>query len=81
MSKKLNQCPLCGGRKNPGNTTFAADLNFGVVVVRNVPATVCTQCGAEWISHSVSQKLERILAAAKKKKSQVEIGAFERLAG
>ncbi len=29
-------CPLCGGRKQPGKTTYSVDLGSGVVLVRNV---------------------------------------------
>ena len=36
-------------RLKEGKTTFTVDLGFGVVVVRDVPATVCSQCGADWI--------------------------------
>ena len=36
MSDNLGQCPLCGGEKQPGPTTFAVDLKTGVVVVRDV---------------------------------------------
>lgn len=43
------QCPLCSGKVQPGTTTFTVDLTTGVVVVRNVPAWVCTQCGEDWI--------------------------------
>jgi YgiT-type zinc finger domain-containing protein len=50
----VDACPLCGGIKGPGSTTFTAELGFGVVVVRNVPATVCLQCGADWISDGVA---------------------------
>jgi len=39
------KCPLCGGAMRTGMTTFTVDLDFGVVVVRHVPATVCAQCG------------------------------------
>ena len=45
--KKPAICPLCGGAKRRGSTTFTADLGFGVVVIRNVPASVCGQCGAD----------------------------------
>lgn len=38
MKKNFDACPLCGGGKKPGTTTFTADLGFGVVVIRNVPA-------------------------------------------
>lgn len=45
-SQASSQCPLCGGTKAPGATTFTADFEFGVVVVRRVPALVCSLCGA-----------------------------------
>jgi len=43
----MGKCPLCGGGKKQGDTTYTVDLGFGVVVVRGVPAKVCTQCGEE----------------------------------
>lgn len=66
-------CPLCGGDKQPGSTTFTADLGFGVVVVRNVPASVCSQCGADWISDEDSAKIEAIVEDAKVKRLQFEV--------
>lgn len=69
-------CPLCGGRKRPGTTTFTADLGFGVVVVRSVPATVCAQCGADWISDRTAARIERVVEQARRKRSQVEVTAL-----
>lgn len=66
-------CPLCGGRKKAGATTFTADLGFGVVVIRNVPATVCSQCGADWISDDVAGRIEALVEEARKKRLQVEV--------
>ena len=40
MSATSDQCPLCGGQKTPGTTTFTADLGSGVVVVRRVRAAI-----------------------------------------
>ena len=68
-----DRCPLCGGTKKSGKTTFTADLGFGVVVVRDVPATVCSQCGADWIGDVVSAKIEEIVSDARKKHHMVEI--------
>ena len=78
MTRKKNneKCPLCGGLKKPGTTTFTAELGFGVVVVRHVPASVCTQCGADWISDKVAAKLESLVKEAKTKKLQVEVTAL-----
>jgi YgiT-type zinc finger domain-containing protein len=54
MSDNIGHCPLCGGEKQLGTTTFAVDLKSGVVVVREVPAFVCTKCGDVWIDDPVA---------------------------
>jgi YgiT-type zinc finger domain-containing protein len=66
-------CPLCGGKKQPGTTTFTAELGFGVVVIRNVPATICAQCGTDWIADDVAERLETLVDDARKKRPQVEV--------
>ena len=66
-------CPLCGGTKKEGRTTFTVDLDFGVVVVRSVPALVCGLCGADWIQDDVAARLEDIVSEAKTKRLQVEV--------
>jgi YgiT-type zinc finger domain-containing protein len=68
-------CPVCGGHKASGTTTFSADLGSGIVVVRNVRATICAQCGEEWIDNETAAKLERIVSEAREKRLQVEITA------
>lgn len=68
-----NRCPLCGGIKKPGRTTFTVDLGFGVVVVRDVPASVCSQCGADWIEDLIASKLEEIVNDAREKRHIVAI--------
>jgi hypothetical protein len=44
-----------------------------LVVVRNVPATVCRQCGEAWILDSVATDLEGIVSQADAKRSQLEV--------
>ncbi|MEI6409709.1 MAG: type II toxin-antitoxin system MqsA family antitoxin [Bacteroidota bacterium] len=68
-----SRCPLCNGKVEPGTTTFTVDLKTGVVVVRNVPAMVCTQCGEDWIENPISIKLETIAARAKAQNTQLEM--------
>lgn len=68
-----DKCPLCSGTKTKGKTTFTADLGFGVVVIRDVPATVCSQCGADWIDDAIAAKVEEIVDEARKKHHLVEV--------
>ncbi len=69
-------CPVCGGVKESGETTFTSELGFGVVVIRHVPATVCHQCGADWLSDPVAAQVESIVDDARRKRSEVEVVAF-----
>ena len=76
MNNNEKRCPICNGYKIDATTTFTVDLDFGVVVVRHVPATVCEQCGAEWIGDKHAEQLENIVADARQKHSMVEISEF-----
>ena len=76
MNQANDPCPLCGGNKVSGTTTFSADLGTGVVVVRRVQASVCEQCGEEWIDDATARQLERVVEAARSRRAQVEVTAF-----
>ncbi len=73
----MERCPLCGGEKKDGMTTYSVDLRFGVVVVRDVPAKVCGQCGEEWIKPDVAKELEKIIDTARQTHSQLEVLSFQ----
>ncbi len=66
-------CPLCGGDKASGKTTLTVELGYGIVVIRDVPATVCQQCGADWIDDAIAGKIENIVEEARRKHSQMEV--------
>ncbi|MBC8204618.1 type II toxin-antitoxin system MqsA family antitoxin [bacterium] len=70
---KPQYCPLCSGNIIAGKTTYSVDLGFGVVVVRDVPAMVCDQCGEDWINSDTAKELERITDEARRKQTQVNI--------
>ena len=81
MSENLGRCPLCGGEKQPGTTTFAADLRFGVVVVREVPAFVCTKCGDAWIDDPVAAKLESSVCRCRRAPQAYRGGGYSMATG
>ena len=66
-------CPSCGGQTQVDKTTYTVDLGSGIVVVRRIPAAICTRCGDEWLADVTVQELEGIVEDAKKRKSQAEI--------
>lgn len=80
MSENAGNCPLCGAGKREGTTTFAVDLGFGVVVVRDVPALVCAQCGDAWLDDSVAAKLEGVVEEAHRRRAVVEVTQWRQVA-
>jgi len=71
-----SRCPRCGGSKEPGKATYTVDFGPSIVVIRNVPAMVCDQCGEEWIGAETAGKLEQLTEDAKQLGEQVAIIAM-----
>lgn len=70
---KENLCPICGGGLESGRTSFTVDYTSGLVVVRDVPALVCSQCGESWIQDGIAEKLENIVQEAKRNHREFEV--------
>jgi YgiT-type zinc finger domain-containing protein len=75
MSAPTNDplCPMCGGSRVQGRITSMTDPGGCVLVVRNVPATVCEQCGEEWLDQATVAELHRLAADARARGAQVEV--------
>jgi len=80
MKSTTDLCPLCGGNKTQGVTTFTVDLQDTLVVIRNVPATLCSLCGSEWFSDQVTASVESIVEDAKTQQHLVEVTQFHKVA-
>lgn len=68
-----SKCPVCGGGKRPGTTTYTVDFGAGLVVVRQVPAMVCDQCGEDWIAPPIARRLEQMVEQARAGGAEVEV--------
>lgn len=73
LEQNNGKCPMCGGKKGKGTTTFTTDLGFGVVVVRKVQADLCQQCGEAWIKPETAKQLEKVVEDARSQHHQVEV--------
>lgn len=71
------QCVFCKtGETEPGTTTITLDRAKTVVVIREVPADVCRQCGEAFLSTEVSQMVSDRADEAVRKGVEVEIVRF-----
>lgn len=58
-------CFYCKGQTTETTAKFIVDLGSCVVIVKNVPARVCQQCGETSYSSAVARQLEKIVEAVK----------------
>lgn len=60
-------CYFCKGELRPANVTV--DFRWGggdLVVIEDVPAYVCSQCGERYFDAEVSEKVEKLALAQTK---------------
>ncbi len=58
-------CISCKGDLINKNTNFIADLGDCIIIVKDVPSQVCSQCGEVSYSHEVAKRIEEIVGQMK----------------
>jgi YgiT-type zinc finger domain-containing protein len=64
-------CFFCKGRLENKLTTFTTEIDGNVVIIRNVPALVCTQCGEVSYSTDVMQQIEAVTKEMRAQESRL----------
>ena len=59
--EKIMKCGICKAEMEEKNVTYTEDICNGVIVIRHVPAQVCTECGNSWYSGTVALQLEKMI--------------------
>ena len=75
-------CDFCDGRLRPRTVTVDWRRGGSLVVIENVPALVCAQCGERYYAQDVMKRM-RTLAASKrpaKRTIKVPVARFETVA-
>ena len=70
------KCPLCKGEMQKGKTSMPYETGKDrLIVVKDVPALICDQCGESFIETSVLKRVEEILKVVEK--SGMTLGFLE----
>jgi len=58
MSKRMEmKCHYCGGQLKGGKTEYNSPMG---IIIRGVPALICTSCGKAYITGQVAEILDKI---------------------
>jgi YgiT-type zinc finger domain-containing protein len=58
---KTRRCPECRGIVKPGQTELNYELEKMSVTIKNVPASVCSQCGHSFIDGHIAEDVNRLV--------------------
>jgi len=73
------KCGICKAEMEETTVSYTEDIEQGVIVIRHVPAQVCTECGNTWYSATVAAKIEKIVDRhAASAGSEVSVINFEK---
>jgi YgiT-type zinc finger domain-containing protein len=68
------KCVVCKtGEVAPGKTTVTLQRGETTVIVKDVPAQVCDNCGEYYLSAEMTEKVMALAEAAVRKGAEVEI--------
>ena len=76
----MNKCIVCKGNLEDKFTNFIADLGDCIIIVKDVPSQVCSQCGEVSYSHDVALQLEKITNKLKDSLTEVAIIHYGKVA-
>ena len=61
MTTTRDLCDLCGGELVPGKTSVELWHGEELLVLRDIPADVCAECGEAYLSPEVSERIDAFL--------------------
>lgn len=70
-------CFVCKGNLEEKTTTFMTDLGNCIVIIKNVPSMVCSQCGEVSYSNEVAKKIEAIILSLKNKITDIAVTDYQ----
>ena len=68
------KCVMCkGGELSPGKTTVKVQRGETLVIIKDVPADVCRDCGEAYLDGNVGLKIEKQVEEAVARHTEIEI--------
>ena len=72
------KCVICQyGETEPGTTTIALTRDDTTIVIREVPALICTICGEEYVDAATGRRLSEIAEKAVHEGVQVDVRRYQ----
>lgn len=74
------KCMKCDKDAYQSTTTEAVELDFGVLVIRNIPCYKCEECDEIFYTGDVVEKLEKVTDMVKQLMQEITVIDYEKVA-
>ena len=74
------KCMKCGCETYMSTTSEAIEMDFGLLVIRNIPCYKCEECDGILYTGDVAQKIERITDRVKQMMQEITIVDYSKTA-
>jgi len=71
-----DRCYFCGGKLESKTTTLPFVVNKSVIIIKNVPAEVCSQCAEPVMSSAVARKVDALLKQVDRLHSEILVVGY-----
>jgi YgiT-type zinc finger domain-containing protein len=72
------KCIVCKtGTTQAGTATISIDKGTTIVVIRNVPAEICSLCGEEYLDTNTMKEIEALVVSAQKAGINIAVQQFK----
>ncbi len=74
--KEEMKCAICGGYLEEKATKLEVWVDGKLLVIEDVPARVCENCGEKYFSAKVSKQIDKLLESKIKAERKLEVPIF-----
>ncbi len=70
-------CNVCKGNLHPQHTTFTQWYEGLLIVIENVPARVCEQCGETYYDPAIVEQIQTLIWSGAKPERVIETDVYD----
>ena len=69
-------CVICKGNLASGQINYPVNKDSQFLLIKEVPALICDQCGEYYLDDHIFSKIEKIVESAKQLNVEIEVLRF-----
>ena len=76
--EKIMNCFTCKGNMKEKKVNYVVDLEDRIIIIKEVPAKVCTKCGEQYFDDETAENIEKIVNQLKRLETEVSIVKYNK---